>query len=78
MSADEKKPMIPNEGYLRLPAILSVFPAFRSTWWAGISAGRFPKGFKLGPRVTAWKVEDIRKLIETHGANGAEHMGRVA
>jgi hypothetical protein len=31
----------------------------------GINAGRFPKGFKLGPRITAWKVEDIRKLIES-------------
>ena len=42
MSADEKKPTIPNEGYMRLPAVLSVFPVSRSTWWAGISAGRFP------------------------------------
>lgn len=64
MSTDEKRPMIPNEGYMRLPAVLSVFPVSRSTWWAGISAGRFPKGVKLGPRITAWKVEDIRKLIE--------------
>ena len=65
MSADEEKPRIPNEGYMRLPAVLSVFPVSRSTWWAGISAGRFPKGVKLGPRITAWKVEDIRKLIES-------------
>jgi len=49
---------------MRLPAVLSVFPVSRSTWWAGISTGRFPKGVKLGPRITAWKVEDIRKLIE--------------
>jgi prophage regulatory protein len=64
-SADEENPKIPNEGYMRLPAVLSVFPVSRSTWWAGISAGRFPKGVKLGPRITAWKVEDIRKLIES-------------
>ena len=55
----------PIEGYMRLPAVLSVFPVSRSTWWAGISPGRFPKGVKLGPRITAWKVEDIRKLIES-------------
>ena len=64
LSADEQKPRIPIEGYMRLPTVLSVFPVSRSTWWAGISAGRFPKGVKLGPRITAWKVEDIRKLIE--------------
>jgi predicted DNA-binding transcriptional regulator AlpA len=50
---------------MRLPEVLYVFPVSRSTWWAGINAGRFPKGVKLGPRITAWKVEDIRKLIES-------------
>src|SRR5882672_11865304 len=65
MSADEEKPRIPSEGYMRLPAVLSVFPVSRSTWWAGISAGRFPKGVRLGPRITAWKVEDIRKLVDS-------------
>jgi prophage regulatory protein len=63
--ADEERSGIPNEGYMRLPAVLSVFPVSKSTWWAGISAGRFPKGVKLGPRITAWKVKDIRKLIES-------------
>lgn len=60
-----EKPRLPIEGYMHLPAVLSVFPVSRSTWWAGISAGRFPKRVKLGPRITAWKVEDIRKLIES-------------
>jgi predicted DNA-binding transcriptional regulator AlpA len=48
-----------------IPEVLYVFPVSRSTWWAGINAGRFPKGIKLGPRITAWKVEDIRTLIES-------------
>jgi predicted DNA-binding transcriptional regulator AlpA len=65
MRTDEGKRIIPNEGYMRLPEVLYVFPVSRSTWWAGINAGRFPKGVKLGPRITAWKVEDIRKLIES-------------
>ena len=61
---DEEQLRIPTEGFMRLPAVLSVFPVSKSTWWAGISAGRFPRGVKLGPRITAWKVEDIRRLIE--------------
>jgi predicted DNA-binding transcriptional regulator AlpA len=65
MSTDERKGTLPIEGYMRLPAVLHVFPVSRSTWWAGISTGRFPKGVKLGPRITAWRVEDIRKLIES-------------
>lgn len=57
---------LPEAGFVRLPAILSPngpIPVGRSTWWAGVKAGRFPKPVKLGPRTTAWRVEDIRALI---------------
>ena len=55
---------LPSTGFVRLPVVLSVFPVSRATWWNGIRAGKYPAGHKLGPRVTAWKVEDIRALIE--------------
>lgn len=55
---------LPETGFIRLPLVLKVFPVSKSTWWAGIKSGRFPKGIKLGPRTTAWSVEDIRGLIE--------------
>jgi predicted DNA-binding transcriptional regulator AlpA len=58
---------IPQTGFLRLSSILAPngpIPVGRSTWWAGIKSGRFPKPVKLGPRTTAWRVEDIRDLIE--------------
>jgi prophage regulatory protein len=52
--------VLPEEGYVRLPV---VFPVSRSTWWAGVKSGRFPQPVKLGPRITAWRVGDIRALI---------------
>lgn len=65
---------LPETGYLRLPQIignpkaeppiLAIIPVGKSTWWEGVKSGRFPKPVKLGPRTTAWRVEDIRKLIE--------------
>jgi prophage regulatory protein len=65
---------LPDSGYLRLsqiignrnttPPIPPVIPVSKSTWWAGVKAGRFPKPTKLGPRITAWRVTDIRALIE--------------
>ena len=61
----------PSTGFVRLPSIIAPsgpIPVSKSTWWAGIKDGRFPKPVKLGPRITAWRVEDIRKLIETGGA----------
>ena len=62
---------LPSTGFVRLSAILAPIgpiPVSKSTWWAGIKQGRFPKPVKLGPRITAWRVEDIRRLIETGAA----------
>jgi prophage regulatory protein len=39
-------------------------PVGRSTFLAGVRTGRYPAPVKLGPRITAWRDEDIRKLIE--------------
>ena len=58
-------PQIPSTGFLRLPQVLALIPVGRSTWWRGIQEGRFPKGIKLGPRTTAWRVSDITAIIET-------------
>ncbi len=51
------------------PPIPAVIPVGRSTWWAGVKSGRYPKPIKLGPRTTAWRVEDIRRLIDETGRN---------
>jgi prophage regulatory protein len=57
----------PASGFLRLKSIIAPhgpLPISKSTWWAGCASGRFPKPVKLGPRTTAWRVDDIRRLIE--------------
>ncbi len=58
-------PSIPTTGFMRLPAVLAVIPVSKSTWWAGVKSGRFPKSIKMGERITVWKAEDIRQLIES-------------
>lgn len=55
------KPADPDRGIAAIPALI---PVARSTWWAGVKAGRFPKPVKIGQRCTAWRAEDIRQLIE--------------
>ncbi len=67
----EIPPLLPETGFLRLRQIIgdkktnpAIIPVSRSTWWAGVREGRFPKSVKLGKRTTAWKVADIRRLIE--------------
>jgi prophage regulatory protein len=62
----------PQTGFVRLSNILAPngpIPVSKSTWWAGVKEGRFPKPTKLGPRTTVWHVRDIRALFEAK-ANG--------
>lgn len=68
---------LPETGFLRLPQIIgdrkasppipAIIPVSKSTWWQGIKTGRYPKPVKLGERCTAWRVEDIRTLVEEAG-----------
>lgn len=56
----------PKTGFVRLTSILAPqgpIPVSKSTWWEGVKQGRYPRPVKLGPRITAWRVEDIRALI---------------
>lgn len=65
---------LPKTGYLRLtqivgnpksnPPIPALIPVSKSTLWGWVKVGRFPRPVKLGPRVTAWRVSDIRNLID--------------
>ena len=68
---------IPDFGYVRLKQILGdrktdpptppIIPVSRATWYQGIKDGRFPKPIKLGERISVWRVEDIRALVEPAG-----------
>ena len=63
---------LPSTGYIRLPNVLEIIPVSASTWWAGSISGRFPKPIKLTPRTTAWKVEEIRALIDSYNIKDGE------
>ena len=63
----QARPVLPDAGFLRLPQVLTFIPISRSAWWAGIRAGKYPAGRKLGGKTTVWRAEDIRALIERVG-----------
>ncbi|MEE9913538.1 MAG: AlpA family phage regulatory protein [Deltaproteobacteria bacterium] len=66
--------MLPAEGYLRLWQIVGgkgnppIIPISKSSLWKAVREGRFPAPVHLGPRTTAWRVRDIRKLIDGEAA----------
>lgn len=58
-------PTLPETGFVRLSVILALIPVSKSTFWAKVKSGEFPRPYKLGPNITAWRVEDIRSLISS-------------
>lgn len=59
-----KNYLLPETGFVRLSTILKIIPIGKSSWWDGVKKGKFPQSVKLGTRTTAWRVEDIRNLID--------------
>lgn len=45
------------------PGVPGVLPFSRAKWWNGVRTGKYPQPVKLGPNITAWRVDDIRALI---------------
>ena len=64
---------LPETGFVRLsqivgdpkgdPPVPAIIPVSKSTWWQGVKSGIYPAPVKLSPRITVWRVDDIRKLI---------------
>jgi prophage regulatory protein len=75
--------LLPAEGFVRITGIIgsdrtnpptpAVIPVSRNTFLEGCKTGRFPKPVRgLGSRIVAWRVEDIRALIDRLGAESQE------
>ncbi len=72
---------LPETGYLRIfqvignpkasPPVPAIIPVSRSTFLNWVKSGKAPQPVKLGERTTAWRVEDIRALVEKLGETEA-------
>ena len=68
--------MLPAFGYVRLAQLIpdptqkdrpGVVPVSGATIWRWVKSGQFPPPVKLSDRVTAWRVDDIKKWIWDRG-----------
>lgn len=62
-------------GFLRLKQVLEIIPVGKSSFWAGVRTGKYPKSIKLGPRTTVWRREEIYNFIANAGAPQPESGG---
>lgn len=56
---------LPHVGYVKIAQILKAYPVGRSTLYDWVRSGKFPRPYKIGPRSSAWKVEDVRAVFES-------------
>jgi len=54
----------PEERLIKISQVLERVPVARSTWWAGVKSGKFPRPIKLGARTTVWRSSEIQQLME--------------
>jgi prophage regulatory protein len=67
---------LPEAGFIKLRQIVgnkksgtpAIIPVSRTTFLNKVKSGEYPQPVKLGVRSIAWRVEDIRALIEKLGA----------
>ena len=54
---------LPVSGYVRQRQLILIVPFSPATLWRKVADRTFPRPVKLGPRMTAWKVEDVRQWM---------------
>jgi prophage regulatory protein len=65
---------LPSTGFLRLKQFLGdkkanpptppIIPISPASWWNGVKIGIYPSPVKISSNITAWKVGDIKALID--------------
>lgn len=50
------------------PKKAGILPVSPATIWRWVRAGKFPKPFKIGTSVTAWKMTDVESFIADQSA----------
>lgn len=54
---------LPDAAHVRLPVVQALYACSDETIRRRVKAGQIPPPKKLGPRLTAWNVGDLRKAL---------------
>ena len=57
---------LPDSGFVRLPSLEKIFACSRATIWRRVKEAKLPPPKKLGPRMVAWNVGEIRSAISAY------------
>lgn len=54
---------LPNSAHVRLPVVAALYACAPATVWRRVRAKAIPEPRKLGERVTAWNVGELREAL---------------
>lgn len=59
--------VLPTTGYVREKQLIDggILPFSAKTLWRKVKDGTFVQPVKLGERITAWKVEEVRQWLDS-------------
>lgn len=61
---------LPERGYVRQKMLIPhLLPFSAATLWRKVKAGEFPEPKKLSPRITAWRIEEVKSWMDDHRTN---------
>ena len=63
---------LPNDGFVRLPTVANLFACSRATVWRRVKERLLPPPIKLGERISAWKVGDLRAILKSFASSDGE------
>lgn len=55
---------LPDSAFVRQPVVKALFGFSDSTVWRRVKSGALPAPEKQGPRVTAWNVGKLRRVLQ--------------
>lgn len=56
---------LPDEAYVRLPVVMALFACSAASVWRYAKTQRIPAPQRLGSRITAWKVGQLRAALKS-------------
>ena len=62
--------------FFSLPQVLNLVPASRSSLYAWIASGHFPRPYRIGPRRVAWRRDEVESWMSSRDVarQGDEHV----
>lgn len=64
-------PSLPDDAFVRLPVTSALFGISNATAWRWVKSGILPAPLKPSPKITCWRVGDLRDTMQR--MRGGQH-----